>query len=173
MTRNKGPSPTDTGLRRHGGPFTATVSMCPPGGGSKPLRVLVADDHDLVRRGVRALLESHSEWSICAEACTGRDAVSKSSELKPDIVILDIAMPELNGVEAARKIHKASPGTEILALSVHYSDQLAREILDAGIHGYIVKSDSEGDLVAAVEALARHKPFFHVPRRGSHLEEPW
>jgi DNA-binding NarL/FixJ family response regulator len=129
----------------------------------KALRILVADDHDLMRRGLKSLLESHPGWSICAEAHTGREAVVKAEELKPDIVILDITMPELNGVEAARRILKASPNTEILVLSVHYSDQLIRDILDAGVRGYIVKSDSDRDLVIAVEALANHKPFF-TPR---------
>jgi DNA-binding NarL/FixJ family response regulator len=129
----------------------------------KTLRILVADDHDLMRRGLKSLLESHTGWSVCAEAHTGREAVAKAEELKPDIVILDITMPELNGVEAARRILKASPNTEILVLSVHYSDQLIRDILDAGVRGYIVKSDSDRDLVIAVEALANHKPFF-TPR---------
>lgn len=129
----------------------------------KSLRILIADDHDLMRRGLRALLESHAGWTICAEAHTGREAVAKAEELKPDIVILDITMPELNGVEAARRILKSSPNTEILVLSVHYSDQLIRDILDAGVRGYIVKSDSDRDLIIAVEALSNHKPFF-TPR---------
>jgi len=129
----------------------------------KTLRILVADDHDLMRRGLKSLLESHPGWSVCAEAHTGREAVAKAEEIKPDIVILDITMPELNGVEAARRILKASPNTEILVLSVHYSDQLIRDILDAGVRGYIVKSDSDRDLVIAIEALANHKPFF-TPR---------
>lgn len=129
----------------------------------KTLRMLIADDHDLMRRGLRALLETHPGWEICGEALTGREAVAKAQELKPDIVILDITMPELNGVEAARRIRRGSPNSEILVLSVHYSDQLIREILDAGVRGYIVKSDSDRDLVIAVEALANHKPFF-TPR---------
>ena len=133
----------------------ATASSKP----GKTLRILVADDHDLMRRGLTSLLESHPGWSVCAEAHTGREAISQAEELKPDIVILDITMPELNGVEAARRILKASPNTEILVLSVHYSDQLICDILDAGVRGYIVKSDSDRDLVIAVEALANHKPF--------------
>jgi DNA-binding NarL/FixJ family response regulator len=132
----------------------------------KPLRILVADDHDLIRRGVKTLLESHSDWEVCAEAKTGREAVTKAEELKPDILILDISMPDLNGVDAARRIRKASANTEILILSVHYSDQLIREIVNAGVRGYIVKSDSDRDLVMAVETLARHKPFF-----GPHATE--
>lgn len=125
----------------------------------KPLRILLADDHDLMRRGLRMLLESHPDWTICAEACTGQEAVAKSEELRPDIAILDITMPDLNGVEAARRILKALPNTEILVCSAHHSDQLMREIVDAGIQGFIAKADSEGDLVRAVEALANHRPF--------------
>jgi DNA-binding NarL/FixJ family response regulator len=123
------------------------------------LRILIADDHDLMRRGIRALLESHG-WTICAEAQSGREAVEKAKKLKPDVAVLDIGMPELNGVEAARRIQKVSPNTEILILSVHYSDQIVREVVDAGIRGYVVKSDSDRDLAIAVEALAKHKPFF-------------
>src|SRR5713226_4878997 len=126
----------------------------------KPFRILVADDHDLMRRGIKTLLESHPGWEVCGEAKTGREAVEKAEELKPDIIILDISMPDLNGVEAARRIRKSSASTEILILSIHYSDQLIREIVDAGVRGYIVKSDSDRDLIIAMEALARHKPFF-------------
>lgn len=124
------------------------------------LRILIADDHDLLRRGVKTLLESHEGWEVCGEAKTGREAVEKAEHLRPDIAILDIGMPDLNGVEAARRIKKASAGTEILILSLHYSDQLIREIVDAGVRGYIVKSDSDRDLTIAVETLAKHKPFF-------------
>ncbi len=124
------------------------------------LRILVADDHDLVRRGVTNLLLSHTGWEVCGEATTGREAVAKSEELKPDVVIMDIGMPDLNGLEAARRIRNASVNTEILILSVHSSDQLIRQIVDAGVRGYIVKSDSERDLIIAVETLANHKPFF-------------
>jgi DNA-binding NarL/FixJ family response regulator len=116
-----------------------------------------------MRRGVKALLQSHAGWEIVGEAHTGREAVSKAEELKPDVVILDISMPDLNGVDAAKRIRKASPDTEVLILSVHYSDQLIRDILEAGVRGYIVKSDSDRDLVIAVETLANHKPFF-TPR---------
>jgi DNA-binding NarL/FixJ family response regulator len=127
------------------------------------LRILVADDHDLMRLGVKTRLLSHPGWEVCGEAQTGREAVAKSEELKPDVVILDIGMPGLNGLEAARRIRKVSANTEILILSVDYSDQLIREIVKAGVRGYIVKSDSDRDLIIAVEALANHKPFF-TPR---------
>jgi DNA-binding NarL/FixJ family response regulator len=129
----------------------------------KTLRILVADDHDLMRRGIKALLQSRPGWEVCGEAHTGREAVAKAEELKPDVVILDISMPDLNGVDAAKRIRKSSPDTEVLILSVHYSDQLIRDILEAGVRGYIVKSDSDRDLIIAVETLANHKPFF-TPR---------
>ena len=129
----------------------------------KTLRILVADDHALMRRGVKTLLQTHVGWEVCGEALTGREAVVKSEKLRPDVVTLDISMPDLNGVDAAKRIRKVSPDTEILILSAHYSDQLIRDILEAGIRGYIVKSDSDRDLVIAVETLANHKPFF-TPR---------
>jgi DNA-binding NarL/FixJ family response regulator len=124
------------------------------------LRILIADDHQLFRDGVRALLQSHAGWEICGEASTGREAVAKTIELRPDVIILDISMPDLNGADAARRIRMASKNAEILILSVHYSDQLIREIIDAGAHGYVLKTDSDRDLLLAVESLARHKPFF-------------
>jgi len=129
----------------------------------KALRILIADDHDLIRRGIRTLLQNRAGWEICGEAHTGREAVSMTQEMKPDIVILDVTMPDLNGMEACRRIRKLSPTTEVLILSVHYSDQLIREIVEAGARGYIVKSDSDRDLIIAVETLANHKPFF-TPR---------
>ena len=129
----------------------------------KTVRILIVDDHDLMRRGIKALLQSHAGWEVVGEAHTGREAVAKAEELKPDVAILDISMPDLNGIEAARRIRKSAPNTEVLILSVHYSDQLIRDILEAGVRGYIVKSDSDRDLVIAVETLANHKPFF-TPR---------
>jgi len=124
------------------------------------LRIMIADDHDLVRRGLKMLLEAHPGWKVCAEAHSGREAVEMAEEIRPDIAIMDISMPELNGIEAARKIKKISPNTEMLILSMHHTDQLVREIIETGAKGYIIKSDSDRSLVAAVEALAVHKPFF-------------
>jgi DNA-binding NarL/FixJ family response regulator len=138
----------------------------PSGNIVKRLRIVIADDHDLMRRGVKMLLQSHPGWEVCGEAKTGHEAVNKVKELRPDILILDISMPDLNGLEAARRIRSASPSTEILILSMHHSDQLVRQIVNAGVRGYIVKSDSDRDLIIAVEALARHKPFF-----GPHAAE--
>jgi DNA-binding NarL/FixJ family response regulator len=113
-----------------------------------------------MRRGIKAMLQSHEGWEVCVEAHTGREAVARTEKQKPDVAILDISMPDLNGVEAAKRIRKVSPKTEVLILSMHYSDQLIRDILEAGVRGYIVKSDSDRDLITAVESLANHKPFF-------------
>ena len=100
------------------------------------------------------------DWNVCAEAHTGKEAVAKAKSLRPDVAILDISMPELNGIEAAKQIRGASPKTEILVLSMHYSDQLVRDVVDAGIRGYMVKSDADKDLLSAVETLANHQPYF-------------
>ena len=126
----------------------------------KPFRILIADDHELVRRGVRTVLEAQPGWQVCGEAPTGRDAVEKARELKPDVVVLDISMPDLNGLEATRQILKALPKTEILILTIHESEQVEREVLAAGARGYMLKSDDGQDLVSAVDSLRRHRPFF-------------
>jgi len=125
-----------------------------------PVRILIADDHPVVRRGLRTLLETKRGWEICAEVGNGREAVARTRRLKPDVAILDIGMPGLNGVEATRQIRKVSPRTEILILSAHGSEKLAREVVDAGARGYRVKDDADDNLVAAVDALRRHRTYF-------------
>src|SRR5260370_41002195 len=123
-----------------------------------PVRTLVADDHQGVRTGLRTLLESKNGWQVCAEASNGREAVEKAGQLKPDVAVLDIGMPLLNGGEATRQIRKLSPQTEILILTMHDSEQLANEVLAAWAHGYILKDYEHRKLVAAATALRRHKP---------------
>jgi len=124
-----------------------------------PLRILVADDHHVVRAGLRTLLETKSGWQVCAEAVNGREAVEKAGELTPDVAVLDIGMPLLNGVEATRQIRKVSPKTEVLILTMHDSEMLIEEVLKAGARGYILKDDADRNLIAAVDALRRHKPY--------------
>ena len=125
------------------------------------LRILLADDHDVVRRGLRHLLEQNPEWEVCGEAVTGREAVEMASKLMPHVVVLDLTMPELNGLEATRQIHKAQPATEILVFTMHESEQLIREVLAVGARGYLLKSDAAALIISAVETLARHKPYFN------------
>jgi DNA-binding NarL/FixJ family response regulator len=123
------------------------------------VRIVIADDHPIVRRGLRTLLESQPNWEVCAEADNGRDALEKVTQLKPDVAIVDIGMPELNGLDTTRQIVKACPQTEVLILTMHQSDEVVREVLHAGAKGYVLKSDADQSLVAAVETLRQHKPF--------------
>jgi len=124
------------------------------------IKLLFADDHEIVREGLRSLLKAHRDWEIVGEAADGRQAVALVKELKPDIVILDISMPLLNGLEATRQILKIRPQTKVLILTMHESDSLIRDILAVGARGYILKTDVGNDLVAAVESLRRNKTFF-------------
>jgi DNA-binding NarL/FixJ family response regulator len=125
-----------------------------------PLRILIADDHDVMRQGTSAVVERQAGWEVCATASTGREAVSKARELKPDIVIMDMTMPELNGLDAAIQIKRQLPGTEILMFTAHESDELIRNAFEAGVKSFIFKSEAHHFLVEAIESLARHKPFF-------------
>ncbi len=123
-------------------------------------RIFIADDHEVVRKGLISLLEAQPGWEVCGEAGDGREAVEKASELKPDITILDIGMPSLNGLEATRQILKVNPDAKILVLTLHDSDSVVREVLNAGARGFLLKSDAARDLVAAAEALRRDKTYF-------------
>jgi DNA-binding NarL/FixJ family response regulator len=127
------------------------------------LRILIADDHEVVRRGLCSLLQSHEGWEICGEATDGRDAVEKAKQLKPDVVVLDVGMPNLNGLAATRQLAQQDPRCKIIVLTITDSDQVIREALDAGARGFVLKSDAARDLVTAVEALARNRMFF-TPR---------
>lgn len=123
------------------------------------LRIVIADDHEMMRRGVRDLLEAKG-WEVCGEAGNGRQAVELALKHRPEIAVLDLTMPECNGLEATRQIRKALPETEVLIFTMHESEQLVRDVLQAGARGYVLKSDAARHLVAAVETLAQHKPFF-------------
>lgn len=125
-----------------------------------PLRLLLADDHEIVRKGLRSVLEAQRDCEVVGEAADGRQAIALVKELSPDIVILDISMPLLNGLEATRQILKIRPQTKVLILTMHESDPLIRDVLDAGARGYILKTDAGRDLVSAVESLRRNKTFF-------------
>jgi DNA-binding NarL/FixJ family response regulator len=127
------------------------------------LRILVADDHEVARKGIRALLEGHSGWEVCAEAKDGREAVEYATRLNPDILLLDIGMPNLNGLDATRQILAAIPDARILILTIHDTEQVVREVLAAGARGFMLKSDAGRDLIAAVEAL-QHKRTFFTPK---------
>ena len=124
------------------------------------VRILLADDHDVVRHGLRHLLEGERGWAVCGEARDGNEAVALAEQLHPDVAVLDITMPGLNGLEATRKIRAASPDTEVLVFTMHESEELMQEVFAAGARGYLIKSDAGRYIVAAIEALAKHQPFF-------------
>ena len=127
----------------------------------KKTRILLVDDHQVVRRGVAGLIEdSNHEWEICGQMSTGREAVSAASTLRPDMIVMDISMPDMDGLEATRAILKENPGVEILILSMHESEQIVHDVLAAGARGYILKRDAGKDLITALEALSKHNLFF-------------
>jgi DNA-binding NarL/FixJ family response regulator len=126
----------------------------------KPVSILIADDHAVVRHGLRVLLETQQGWTICGEAQNGREAIQKAEQLQPNIVILDISMPEMNGVVATSRIREVAPRARVLVLTMHSSEELIQSCLRAGAQGYILKSDAERDLIAAVRALTYNKTFF-------------
>ena len=123
------------------------------------LRILLADDHSLVRRGIRSLLGVHSDWQVCGEAADGKEALEKVTQLNPDVLILDLNMPELNGLEVTRRVHKICPQVEVLVLTVQDSEQVMRQVLDAGARGYMLKSDAGDKVLAAIETVRRHHLF--------------
>jgi len=124
------------------------------------LRVLVADDHEVMRTGVRALIEQEPGWQVCGTATNGQEAVDVARKLKPDVVILDMTMPELDGLEALREIKRALPNTEVVIFSAHHSEEVIGQLFEAGAKSYVQKSDASRHLVAAIKSLAEHKPFF-------------
>jgi len=146
-------------------------------------RILIADDHDVVRSGLHAILSSQPGWEVVAEAEDGKRAVELTAETQPHVAIIDYQLPVMNGIEATREIRAFHPHTEVLIFTMHESEPLVRELLEAGARGYLLKSDARRFLIAAVEALARHQPFFtgrvseallntylsHAPARGDVL----
>jgi DNA-binding NarL/FixJ family response regulator len=124
------------------------------------LRIVVADDHPLMRRGICSLLESEPGWKVVAEASNGREAVEAMTRSKPDVLVIDLAMPELNGLTATREILRALPKTQVVLLTMHNTEQVIREVLESGARGFVLKSDAGQNLVAAVKAVAAGKPFF-------------
>ncbi|PZR75880.1 MAG: DNA-binding response regulator [Chthoniobacterales bacterium] len=124
------------------------------------VRILIADDHDVVREGTRAILERQPGWEICGIATTGREAVDLAAAHDPDVVVMDMSMPDLNGLDAARQIKRRRPQTEILIFTAHQTDELVREVFEAGAKSFIFKSDGHIHLVDAVRSLSQHKPYF-------------
>ena len=124
------------------------------------IRILIADPHEVIRRGLRQLIERHDGWQVCAEAATGADALAQASRLRPDIAILDLSPPTSAAVDAVREIHKATPDTELLIFSMHEGEEMLPGMIDAGVHGYVTKSDPTSELESAIAALAAHKRYF-------------
>jgi DNA-binding NarL/FixJ family response regulator len=134
----------------------ASASRGPP----DPKRVMLVDDHTVVRRGLRSLIESVPGWEVCAEASEGHEAILVAVEMQPDIVVMDLSMPKLGGIDATIQLRKILKGVEILILTMHESDRLVGQALRAGARGYLLKSESEDKLIEALEALSRHQPYF-------------
>jgi len=158
-------------MLEHGADGAATLDpgvTAVPVGGGRLTRILIADDHEIVRLGLRAILEARPGWKVVAEAADGKEAIAKALASRPDIVIMDYCLPIMNGVEATRQIHARLPNAEILIFTVHDSDTLVGELLQAGARAYLPKSEAKQYLVAAVESLVNRKPFF-TGRVSEHL----
>jgi two-component system, NarL family, response regulator NreC len=126
----------------------------------RPLKILIADDHEVVREGVRAMIEREPDWEVCATVANGEEAVEVAKKLKPEVVVLDMSMPDLDGLAALRAIKRALPDTEVVIFSAHHSEEVIEQLFDAGAKSYIEKSDVSRHLVAAIKSVADHKPFF-------------
>ncbi|HTS10602.1 MAG TPA: response regulator transcription factor [Candidatus Limnocylindrales bacterium] len=137
---------------------------------TKPYRVLIADDHTVARLGIRMLVQKQPGLEVCSEASTGMEAVECTKKEKPDLVILDLTMPEMNGLEATRVIREEVPETQVLILSMHFSEELAREAFRAGALGYMLKSDAESELLSAIDHVRHNEPFFTSQLAASMME---
>src|ERR1700691_6610013 len=126
----------------------------------KPYRILLADDHPVVRRGLRAILETQRDIEVCGEAADGGEPVDLTKKAKPDLVLLDLTMPEMSGLEVTTAVRECSPETDVLVLSMHFSEELAREVLRCGALGYMLKSDADSELLEAIDRVRRRQPFF-------------
>jgi DNA-binding NarL/FixJ family response regulator len=136
----------------------------------KPVTIIVVDDHVVIRKGLRTLLEERSGWKVIAEAVNGREAVEKAARLRPNLVVMDLSMPELNGLDATRLILKAVPNTRVVILTMHNTEELVEKTLQAGARGYVLKSDTERDLITALEAVLDNRTFF-TPASGEYDSE--
>jgi DNA-binding NarL/FixJ family response regulator len=134
------------------------------------VRILLADDHDVVRRGLRMLLQEHAGWEICGEAMTGREAVDLAREMQPDVAIIDLMMPDLNGLGVTSQIRKVSERTLVLIFTMHHNETLIHGVLEAGARGYLLKTDAEQHVVTAVETLLRGQPYFSAQVSETVLE---
>lgn len=123
-------------------------------------RILIADDHAVVRRGLRTLIEAQPGWEACGEASNGQEAVEKAIRLRPDLIIIDVSMPDLNGFEATRQILTAAPQSQVLVLTMHDAPEIIERMVASGARGYVLKSDAERDLTTAVQAICHGRPFF-------------
>lgn len=137
-----------------------------------PVKILIADDHEVVRQGVRKLIEAEPDWEVCAEAADGNEAVAKALDLRPEIVVMDLGMAGMNGLEATRQILQSTPKTQVLILTMHQSEALMRDVLAAGARGYMLKSDAGRDLVSAIHALRQQKTFF-TPKITEMVVDGW
>jgi DNA-binding NarL/FixJ family response regulator len=126
----------------------------------RKLRIVVADDHPLMRRGICDLLETEPGWEVIGQASNGREAVKTVAETRPDVLVIDLAMPELNGLTATREILRSFPKVQVVLLTMHNTDQAIREVLESGGRGYVLKTDADQHLITAVKAVAVGKPFF-------------
>ena len=124
------------------------------------IQILIADDHEIVRRGVRYLLETNPQWEVCGEAANGDEALEMALQTEPDVVVLDVSMPPTDGVEVARRLRGAVPNTKVLIFSMHESEEVVRDLIAAGVRGYVLKSDADRFLMQAVETLVNGQTFF-------------